>query len=81
MLNYHVHLTTFPYGSNHAECTRKSQLELTEDKSHEKERFVWMEINFVLGKNGGHTPNSLGGRLIVMVRYACMHQAGREADR
>ena len=39
-----------------------------------------MEINFVLGKNGGHTPNSLGDRLIVMVRYACMH-TGRQAGR
>ena len=70
-----MHLTTIPYGSDHAEYTRKSQLELTEDKSkcHKKERFVWMEINFVLGKNGGHTPNSLGDRLIVVVRYAYMH--------
>ena len=26
------------------------------------------EINFVLGKNGGHGPSSLGGRSIVVVR-------------
>ena len=32
-----------------------------------------MEINFALGKNGGHTSSSLGGRSIVMVR-----QAGRQ---
>ena len=29
-----------------------------------------MEINFTLGKNGGHRPSSLGGRLIVVVRQA-----------
>ena len=27
-------------------------------------------INFVLGKNGGHTPSSLGGRSVVVVRQA-----------
>ena len=32
-----------------------------------------METNFVLGKNEGHTPSSLGGGLIVVVR-----QAGRQ---
>ena len=31
------------------------------------------EINFVLGKNGAHEPNSLGGRSMVVVR-----QAGRQ---
>ena len=29
-----------------------------------------MEIRFVLGKNGGHRPSSLGGRSIVVVRQA-----------
>ena len=28
------------------------------------------EINFILGKNGGHRPSSLGGRLILVVRQA-----------
>ena len=28
------------------------------------------EINFVLGKNGGHMPSSLGGNSIVVVRQA-----------
>ena len=32
------------------------------------------EINFVLGKNGGYIPSSLGGRLISVGR-----QAGRQA--
>ena len=27
-----------------------------------------MEINFVLGKNGGYMPSSLGGRLFIVVR-------------
>ena len=30
-------------------------------------KFVRTEINFVLGKNGGHRSSSLGGRLIVVV--------------
>ena len=30
-------------------------------------RFVRMEINFVLGKNGGYRPSSLGRRSIVVV--------------
>ena len=34
---------------------------------------MWKEINFVLRKNGGHMPSSLGGRLIVEVR-----QTGRQ---
>ena len=34
-----------------------------------------MEINFVLGKNGGNIPISLGGRSISVGR-----QAGRQAD-
>ena len=28
------------------------------------------EINFVLGKNGGYTPSSLGGRSFIVVRQA-----------
>ena len=35
-----------------------------------QERFVRMEINFILGKNGDHMPSSLGGRLIFVVRQA-----------
>ena len=31
------------------------------------EKFVRMEINFVLGKNGGHRPSSLGSRSVVVV--------------
>ena len=41
-----------------------------------QESFMCSEINFVLGKNGGHMPSSLGGRLIVVVRLAGK-QAGR----
>ena len=33
-----------------------------------------MEINFLLGKNGGHRPSSLGGRSIVVVRQAGMKE-------
>ena len=35
-----------------------------------QERFVRMEINFILGKNGGYMPNTIGGRSIVLVRQA-----------
>ena len=34
------------------------------------ERFVQIKRNFDLEKNGGHTPSSLGGWLIVVVRQA-----------
>ena len=34
------------------------------------QRFVRMEINFVLGKNGGYMPSSLGGRSFIVVRQA-----------
>ena len=64
-------LTAFLYGSDHAEYIRKSWL--TEDKSkcHEnKKGFMRTEINFVLGKNGGNIPSSLGGKSIVVVRQA-----------
>ena len=35
-----------------------------------QERFVRTEIKFVLGKNGGYMPSSLGGRSIVVGRQA-----------
>ena len=31
---------------------------------------MWTEINFVLGKNGGYRPSSLGCRSIDVVRQA-----------
>ena len=34
------------------------------------ERFMHMEIKFVLGKNGDHTSSSFNGRWIVVVRQA-----------
>ena len=37
------------------------------------------EINFILGKNGGHTPSTLGDRSIVVIRKAG-RQASRQAD-
>ena len=42
------------------------------------------EINFSLGKNGGHMPSSLSGRSIIVVRQARMHtctHARRQADK
>ena len=40
--------------------------------------FIWTEINFALGKNGGYIPSSLGGRLISVGRQAG-RQGGRQA--
>ena len=41
---------------------RKKACRLTVDESkrHNKERFVWREINFALGKNGVHKLSGLG---------------------
>ena len=41
---------------------------------------MWMEINFLLGKNGGQMPSILGCRSIVIGRQAG-GQAGRQADK
>ena len=37
-LNYHVHLTAFLNGSDHAEYTRKSQLTEDESKRHKNNK-------------------------------------------
>ena len=50
---------------DHAEKPSYQRREITTGK---QERFVRTEINFTLGKNGGYTPSSLGGRSIVVVR-------------
>ena len=47
-----------------------ANLQKTKVNAIKKQRFVWMEINFVLGKNRGYMPNSLGGRLLIVVRQA-----------
>ena len=57
-LQYHVCLTIFFYSSNHVEYTRNSRLIEDESKHHENDVDL-TEINFVLGKNGGHRPSSL----------------------
>ena len=41
---------------------------------------MWTEINFVLGKNGIHTPSRLVGRSIVVVKQAG-RQVGGQAGR
>ena len=64
-----MHLIT--HGSDHAAIyTRNSRFTEDESKRHKKQRFVRTEINFVLGKNGGYMPSSLGGRPFVVVRQA-----------
>ena len=35
-----------------------------------QERFMWMEINFALGKYGDHYPSGLGGQSFVVVKQA-----------
>ena len=51
-LNYHVHLTTFLYGSDHAEKAVKMKVNTTKQES-----FMQTEINFILEKNGGYDTN------------------------
>ena len=48
----------------------KANLYKTKINATKQEKFVCMEANFILGKNGGHMPSSLGGRSIAMVRQA-----------
>ena len=72
MLNYHVHITyLFLNGSIVIMQNTQEIAELLKMKANatkiKKQRFVRMEINFVLGKNGGHRPSSLGSRSIVVV--------------
>ena len=56
VLNYHVHLTTFLFGSDH-----KNRYESKHHKN--KCSCLRTEINLVLGKNGGHNlPSNLGSR-------------------
>ena len=38
--------------------------------TQKQQRFMRMEINIALGKNEGHIPSSLGGRLISVERQA-----------
>ena len=35
-----------------------------------QEKFVWMEIDFALGKNGGYMPSSLGSKSISLGKQA-----------
>ena len=49
---------------------QKTRVNATKTRKVRAARFVRTEINFVLGKNGGHTPSSLGGRSIVVIRQA-----------
>ena len=48
----------------------KADLQKVKVNTTKIRKFVWMEITFILGKNGGHKPSSLGGRSIVVVRQA-----------
>ena len=68
VLNYHVRLTVWLSGSDYAEYTREADLQKT--KPWKQERFIQKEMNFVLGKNGGHTLSNTWGRTIVVVRQA-----------
>ena len=64
MINYHVHPTVVIM----QDTQEKADLQKTRANNTKQERFIQMDINFALGKNGGYTPSSLGNRLIVVVR-------------
>ena len=69
-----VYLTMFLYSHAHAEYTR-----LTENKTIDtmkQEKFVWMEINFVLEKNRDHIHSNLSDTLIVVIK-----QVGSQGSR
>ena len=53
----------------------KANLQKTKINAKKIRKFVQAEMNFVLEKNGGNMPSSLGGRLIFVVR-----QAGRRSS-
>ena len=62
-----MHLTTLLNGSDHADFTRKGRLTEDKCKRHENKKGLQTDMSFVLRKNGGHRPSSLGSRLIVVV--------------
>ena len=68
MLNYHVCLTIFLNGSDHADTQEKADLQKTKVNATKIKRVRPDGINFILGKNGGFWPSSLGGRSIAVVR-------------
>ena len=53
--------------THHTEMLTYQRQEIMTQK---QERFMRMEINFALGKNGGYTPSILGGRSISVGRQA-----------
>ena len=63
-----MRLTSFLYGSDISHRMHK-KVDLWEVKANamKQEMFVWTEINYVLGKNGGRKPSGLGCRSIVVV--------------
>ena len=68
MLNYHVQLTIFLYGSDHTEYTEKANLRKMKINAT-KVRAV--EINFIAtGMNGGNMLSILEVRSINVVRQA-----------
>ena len=64
-----MHLTTFLYGSDHAEYT-KSQFTEDESKCHKRERFVQTNKFCTRKEWRPYTPSSLGGRSFAVVRQA-----------
>ena len=84
---YHVCLTTFLNGIViMQDAQEKADLQKTKVNATKIRKVRVDGINFVLGKNGGRMPSSLGTRLIVVIRHAgtqaCMHvgrYSGRQA--
>ena len=63
----YVCLTNFLYDSDHEE---KANLQKMKVNAMKTQRFMPMEMNFVLEKNGGPLPSISGSRPIVVVRQA-----------
>ena len=61
-----MHLTIFLNGSDDAK-QEKADLQKMKVNAMKVTKVRADGINFIVGRNGGHRPNSLGGRLIVVV--------------
>ena len=59
MLSYHVRLAIFLNGAYEKADSQKTKVDAS--------KITKVHADFVLGKNGGHRPSSLGRRSIVVV--------------
>ena len=66
MLNYHVRLTYIYFSMVVIMQNTQEKADLQKTKVNAT-KITKVRVDFVLGKNGGHRPSSLGGRSIIVV--------------